>query len=145
MILETLNCVAGHKRKAGDAGLPDKLPSDDEKSVPPCSIVPFELGGNDLLMRTFESIWTNFLRPQLEHVYGWTPDGQTKRTRDADATSPLPLDDPAEPPLRCLESFAAQAQLDESCVLTQPYTEHECCAECTIAGQTPIDQFSDDE
>ena len=155
-MLETLAAVASaaRKRKAEDAGLSNHIDDlSEEKSAPPflpSSIEDF------YLLRNFNSIWRTFLRPELEKVHAPFLAREDSYYASDDAGSPPPppppqpedpippLEIPSPPLAPLTHGGGLDEDEDQSCVLTQQYSDCSC-AECTLAATQPIDQFSDAE
>jgi hypothetical protein len=154
IILETLNCVAGHKRKAADANLPDRDESEeatscDSKSVPTVFTQPVSLSDDERAYQFFEHMWSLFIRPELEKEYGIAPPLPHISLLAKQSTGAVSLDDVPDPPLQPVEELTHGGGLDEDdseCVPTQPMTYVDCsCTDCTAAATQTIDQFSDSE
>ena len=160
IILETLACVAGQKRKAAEANLPDREDFEDEKSCEQKSAksrptLPVDLTREEQdehAYQVFEHIWSLYLRPELEARYGISPPLPHISVLAQQLTQTQQLDDIPEPPLQRLEDVTPGRGLDEDdeeCVPTQPYVDCvyvDCaCVDCTIAATQTIDQFSDSE
>ncbi len=166
MVLETLNSVAGHKRKAGAAGLPERNEVDavdqdsNETSAPPPLITCpcWVCGVDSLRARVFNVWWRSFIKPELEQAYGPAPPEHELNVHKP-VSQPISLPDVPSPPILPLTHASCPAEdadltplthgggLDEdpSCVLTQPMYAGCSCEDCISAETMPIDQFSGSE
>jgi hypothetical protein len=154
MVLETLTCVAGHKRKAAEADLPDRDEAKEAKSCERKSVLavltqPVSLSADERAYQFFEHMWSLYLRPELEKEYGIAPPLPHISLLKKQVTGAVSLEDIPEPEITPVEELTHGGGLDEydsECALTQPIVYSDCsCKDCTVAATQTIDQFSDSE
>lgn len=154
MVLETLTCVAGQKRKAAEADLPDRDEAEaskscELKSVPAVLTQPVSLSADERAYQFFEHMWSLHLRPELEKVYGIAPPLPHISLLTRQVTGAVSLEDVPEPEITPAEELTHGGGLDDDdseYAPTQPISYSDCsCKDCTIAASQTIDQFSDSD
>jgi hypothetical protein len=154
IVLETLTCVAGQKRKAAEADLPDRVDTDEEVSCGAMSVdalptSPIDVSGDERAYRFFEHMWSLFIRPEMEKVFGPAPPLPPVSLLSQQLTQMQPIEDIPEPPAVPLTELTSGEELDvddSECVATQPMSPSDCsCETCGVAGSQTIDQFSDSD